>query len=133
MVALHPDYPYSYAPGTITGTAESGRSFTVETYDGCQSLLPREELYRLSQSKHQSDVEGITERERKWVGQAVIARQDKDGLYYPGQFDPDCSCLICGVFPFCVSHSLHQASSRSSFLKPIAFSFAGLMAPHNLR
>ena len=84
VAALHPDYPYSYAPGKVVGVAESGLHFTVELYDGTQSLLPRQEVYHLARAKHHSDVEYIEKREKAWIGQAVIARNDSDGVYYPG-------------------------------------------------
>lgn len=84
VAALHPDYPYSYAPGKIVGVARNGLYFTVELYDGRQNLLPRQEVYHLAGAKHHSDVEYIEMKEKAWVDEAVITRNDADGLYYPG-------------------------------------------------
>ena len=85
MAALHPDYTYSYAPGTIVGISNDGLSFTVESYDTSQTVLPRHEVYRLPKTKHDSDVEFIRNREAEWVGVACVARNDSDGLFYPGE------------------------------------------------
>ena len=85
VTALHPDYAYSYAPGQIAGIAADGLHFTVDLYDGSQTVLPRQEVYSLPESKHDSDVQYLKMKEQEWVGVACIARKDSDGLYYPGK------------------------------------------------
>ena len=85
VTALHPDYTYSYAPGQIASIAADGLHFTVDLYDGSQTVLPRQEVYRLPESKHTSDVQYLKRKEQEWVGVACIARKDSDGLYYPGE------------------------------------------------
>ena len=85
VAALHPNYDYSYAPGRITGMAADGFHFSVKLYDGAEAFLPRQDVYHLAQAKHQRDVEYLRTREKAWVGQAVLARRDKDGLYLPGK------------------------------------------------
>ncbi len=81
MAGLHPNYSCSYAPGRVVGM--DGQSFTVEFYDCTQNTLPRHEIYRLINNKHDSDVEYIRQKEAEWVGVACLARRNSDGLYYP--------------------------------------------------
>jgi len=87
VAALHPDYSCSYAPGVIVGVSPDQLSFTVDLYDGSQTLIPRQEVYRLSQAKHQGDVQYIHEREEAWIGVACVARSNSDGLYHPCEYN----------------------------------------------
>lgn len=83
--ALHPCFNRSYAPGIVKGAAADGLHFSVVLYDGTEAFLPRQEIYHLAQAKHQQDVEFLRKKEKVWVGQAVLARRDRDGLYLPGR------------------------------------------------
>ena len=85
VTALHPCYEHSYAPGRVTGMAADGFHFSVTLYDGTEGFLPRQEVYHLAPAKHSDDVRYLRRREEAWVGQAVLARRDKDGLYVPGE------------------------------------------------
>ena len=85
-MALHPDYAYSYAPGHVTAihtTAAPGLHYSVQLYDRSTSILPRHEIYNLPPDKYQSNVDYLQSREKAWIGQRVIARNDSDGIYYP--------------------------------------------------
>jgi len=84
VVALHPNFSLSYAPGIIRGILNDGLHLTVELYDGKISLLLRHDVYHLEPVKHTSDVEYLRQREAKWLGKAVIARRNRDGFYLPG-------------------------------------------------
>lgn len=84
VAALHPYYDYSYAPGKVSGVTSDGFHFSVKLYDGVENFLPRQEIYHIAQGKYLKDVEYLKEREAAWVGKAVIARRDKDGLFLPG-------------------------------------------------
>ena len=84
VAALHPHYNRSYAPGIVVGITKDSH-FSVELYDRCKVLLPRHEVYHLAPAKHQRDVVYLQERESAWVGQAVMARSNTDGLYLPGE------------------------------------------------
>lgn len=86
VAALHPSYDYSYAPGKVIGMASDGFHFSIKLYDGTKAFLPRQEIYHLAPAKHQQDVEYLWKREKAWVGQAVLARRDNDGLYLPGMY-----------------------------------------------
>ena len=85
VAGLHPHFPYSYAPGKITGIAADGYHISLKLYDDTESLLPRQEVYHLAKAKHLQDIEYLKSREQAWMGQEVVARRDKDGLYLPGR------------------------------------------------
>jgi len=38
----------------------------------------------LSNEKYDTDIVAIGVAQQQWVGQAVMARNDEDGFYYPG-------------------------------------------------
>ena len=40
-------------------------------------------MYNLPSDKYQSCIDYLQLREKAWIGQRVIARNDSDGLYYP--------------------------------------------------
>ena len=85
VVALHPDYASSYAPGHVTAihtTADPVLHYSVQLYDGSSSFLPRHEVYNLPPDKHKSDVEYLHSREKAWLGQEVTARSERNGFYY---------------------------------------------------
>lgn len=85
VAALHPSYDCSYAPGLVTGTIADGYHFTVELYDGTRNFLPRQEIYRLAPAKHTQDVGYLREKEEAWVGQVIVTRRERDGLYTQGK------------------------------------------------
>jgi len=82
VIALHPSFPYSYAPGTVLRLEDSG--LYVRHYDGIESVLPREECYLITPEKFERDCQYILQCEESLVGQAVVARNDKDGMFHLG-------------------------------------------------
>lgn len=58
----------------------------VRFYDGKESELPREEVYRLSPEKFEADVAYILQKEQQWVGAPVVARNDETGKFLLGQY-----------------------------------------------
>lgn len=87
MVALHPDYSFSYAPGIVLKVYQN-LEMKIRFYDGqvLEEKLPREEIYKLTQEKYEHDVNYIVQCETRWVGQAVVARDDRMGSYHLGNF-----------------------------------------------
>lgn len=85
MVALHPDYSFSYAPGIVLKVYQN-LEMKIRFYDGqvLEEKLPREEIYKLTQEKYEHDVNYIVQCETRWVGQAVVARDDRMGSYHLG-------------------------------------------------
>lgn len=92
VIALHPSYMNSYAPGTVLRKTTPDRSkqktsndtgyYDVQMYDGTDTRLPRNEVYLISDRQYKEDVAYIEECEKKWERQAVVARNDKDGQYH---------------------------------------------------
>jgi len=48
----------------------------------------------LSNEKYDTDIVAIGVAQQQWVGQAVMARNDEDGVYYPGTV----FCLFVVIF-----------------------------------
>ena len=49
-----------------------------------QSVYSRDQIYYLSSEKYDTDVVAIGVAQQQWIGQAVMARNDENGFYYPG-------------------------------------------------
>lgn len=81
VVALHPHYSFSYAPGVILEVYHN-MWMKVRLYDGEETKIPREEAFKLTTEKFEHDVNYIVECETRWVGQAVVARDDRYGTYH---------------------------------------------------
>nr|XP_039272786.1 von Willebrand factor A domain-containing protein 3B-like isoform X1 [Styela clava] len=80
IVALHPSYLHSYAPAIVL-TVENLKYY-VKFYDDSESVLPREEVYLITNLKYEDNIAYIDQCEQRWEGQAVVARNDADGLYH---------------------------------------------------
>jgi hypothetical protein len=83
VIALHPHYSFSYAPGIILEVYHN-MWMKVRLYDGEEAKIPREEAFKLTSEKFEHDVNYIIECETRWVGQAVVARDDRYGTYHLG-------------------------------------------------
>ena len=81
VIALHPHYSFSYAPGIILEVYHN-MWMKVRLYDGEEAKIPREEAFKLTSEKFEHDVNYIIECETRWVGQAVVARDDRYGTYH---------------------------------------------------
>ena len=56
----------------------------VRHYDGIESVIPREESYLITPEKFERDCQYILQCEESLVGQAVVARNEKDGMFHLG-------------------------------------------------
>jgi len=83
VVALHPRFPYSYAPGVVWQKRDDS-DMRVRFYDEEEAKVAREEMYLLSNEKFERACAYIFACEDGLVGQAVIARNDGDGMFYLG-------------------------------------------------
>ncbi|KAK3099856.1 hypothetical protein FSP39_010823 [Pinctada imbricata] len=81
VVALHPHYSFSYAPGVVLEVYHN-MEMKVRFYDGEENRLPRDEIYKLTTEKFEHDVNYIIQCETRWVGQAVVSRDDRTGTYH---------------------------------------------------
>ena len=57
MIALHPEYIYSYAPAQVVAVFPKG--FNVTFYDDVEGTLHRREMYKISEEKYDEFVETI--------------------------------------------------------------------------
>ena len=64
----------------------------VRFYDGDEAKIPRDEAFKLTTEKFEHDVNYIIECETRWVGQAVVARDDRYGTYHLGNISYQFSC-----------------------------------------
>ena len=83
VIALHPNYAYSYAPGVVVKVLP-GLWSQVKFYDNCEEKLPREEVYRVPKAKADLDIAYISQCEKRWIGKIVVARNDENGLFQLG-------------------------------------------------
>jgi hypothetical protein len=85
VVALHPQYEFSYAPGQIIQISNDMNKILVRFYDYVESVVLREEVYKLVRLKFQLDVNNITDLEKRWIGQVVVARNNYSNVYELGR------------------------------------------------
>ena len=72
----------NYFLGTVLQMDVNG--LYVRHYDGIESVVPREETYLLTPEKFESDCAYILQCEERLVGQAVVARNEQDGMFHLG-------------------------------------------------
>lgn len=105
MLGSHPLLPGSFAPGNVINVDSRDFSCCVLFYDGLQVykfITPHnytimytklfhdqaqsslDEIQLIPLARHEEAVRLLQERDRLWVGLAVVARRDSDGVYYPG-------------------------------------------------
>lgn len=85
MIALHPDYELSYAPGQVVKLGNDMTRVLVKFYDFVEQVVPRDQVYKLNKSKFQSDVNEIIILERELVGKTVVARNNLSHVYELGK------------------------------------------------
>ncbi len=85
VVALHPSYSFSYAPGIVIKIANN-LSLLVRFYDGVEAIINKEEIYKIPLFKFEYDIDIIVNLEKRWIGQTVIARNPFNFVYEFGLF-----------------------------------------------
>ncbi|KAH3841158.1 hypothetical protein DPMN_114616 [Dreissena polymorpha] len=86
VVAIHPKYEFSYAPGEVLNL-HGGSVIEVEFYDGNIDSVPSSDVYKISKAKYEETVEYIKFKEKQLVGKSVVARDDTTGIYKLGIVD----------------------------------------------
>jgi len=81
VIALHPSFEYAYAPATVIEVAEIDGALSLSFYDELEFVVPREEAYLISASQFNDICEYIHKCEQDLIGQAVVARDDKTGVF----------------------------------------------------
>lgn len=85
VVALHPHYEFSYAPGQIVKVSSDMTKLIVKFYDFVEAVVLRNECYKLPRVKFQYDIDKIIELEKRWIGQTVVARNNYSNVYELGK------------------------------------------------
>ena len=67
----------------------------------------------LSAAQHDMGVRILQERDREWVGKAVVARRDEDGVYYPGW--PILSTMCGELIPESLSATVIEILDKQCF------------------
>nr|XP_018670374.1 von Willebrand factor A domain-containing protein 3B isoform X1 [Ciona intestinalis] len=80
LISLHPRHPNMYAPSIAIKCREDSWTKT-RFYDNTEANVPREEVYKIHPDKHKLDVDYIVNCEKRWVGEAVVARTDANGQF----------------------------------------------------
>ncbi|XP_065886335.1 von Willebrand factor A domain-containing protein 3B-like isoform X2 [Dysidea avara] len=75
--------PNCFLPGIVIGISSEGQ-YTIKLCDNTSSVYSRDQIYYLSNEKYDTDIVAIGVAQQQWIGQAVMARNDEDGFYYPG-------------------------------------------------
>ena len=63
---------------------KDGDGLLVRHYDGIESVVPREETYLITPEKFEKDCQYILAWEERLVGQAVVTRNEQDGMFHLG-------------------------------------------------
>ena len=86
-----PPYFFSLANGAahipigVVISEEGDSMYGIRFYDGIEGIIPRDDLYKLTDEKFESVCNYILSCEESLVGQAVVARNDQDGLFHLGK------------------------------------------------
>jgi hypothetical protein len=85
VVAMHPQYRSSYAPGEIVSLVPKDRTkLIVKFYDSSEWSVSRSKVFKLPAIKFTQDVDDINKLEESWLGQTVVARNDNSKVYQSG-------------------------------------------------
>lgn len=84
VIALHSAYSFSYAPGLIIRISND-LTLLIRFYDGVESIVNKEEVYKIPLFKFEFDVEQIVQYEKRWIGETVVARHSFNHVYELGK------------------------------------------------
>jgi hypothetical protein len=84
VIAIHPLYSNSYAPGIIMGSFDTF-NVTVRFYDGTEGAVGIEDVYFIGLCKFEADVAEIVKLESELVNKKVVARNTFTGRYELGK------------------------------------------------
>ena len=85
MIALHPNYENSYAPGQVTKVSNDLQKIKVKFYDYVEATVNLDDMYALNHIKYQSDVAMIDRLEREKIGKNVVTRNSYTKNYELGK------------------------------------------------
>lgn len=84
VIASHPHYQATYAPGVIVKDALEQNQYQVRFYDGTEGIIRKSETHQVDPNRFESIVDYIISLEQRWINEKVIARDDTNGLYKIG-------------------------------------------------
>lgn len=85
VIALHPEYELSYAPGQVFHVSNDMKTYHVRFYDYAESVVNNTDVFKLPRIKFQPDINEILRLEQRWIGQKVIARNNNKRVYELGK------------------------------------------------
>jgi len=84
VIASHPHYQATYAPGVIVKEALEENQFQVRFYDGTEGIIRKSETHQVDPERFEAIVDEIISLEQRWINEKVIARDDTCGIYRIG-------------------------------------------------
>jgi hypothetical protein len=84
VIALHPNYSLCYAPGVILKIANN-LSVLIRFYDGFESIINKEDVYKIPLVKFEYDCDNIMNLERRWIGETIVSRNPFTYVYELGK------------------------------------------------
>ena len=85
VVALHPNFENSYAPGQIAKVSSDMSTIKIRFYDYFEAVVDTREVFSLNHIKYQADVEIINHLEMEKIGKNVVARNPLTRVYELGR------------------------------------------------
>ncbi|XP_078535001.1 uncharacterized protein LOC144821639 [Lissotriton helveticus] len=87
VVCPYPMIDVQYCPATVLQDLPM-MWLQVQYYDGTEGYVAQEETYVISDAKKEKITAEIVSQEEAIIGRTVVARNDKDGIYYIGTVAP---------------------------------------------
>ena len=84
VVAKHPNYQATYAPGVIVKIS-SDKVYLVRFYDGTEGIISKAEAHYVEPERFEKIVDFILNLEQRWIGETIVARDDHTGIYKLGK------------------------------------------------
>jgi hypothetical protein len=85
VIALHPEYEYSYAPGQVIKTGNDMSNVLIKFYDFIEKVVPSDQVFKLDKDKFQTVIDEIIRLEKRWIGKTVVARNNISHVYELGR------------------------------------------------
>lgn len=84
-MAPHPRFNFAYAPGEVVQLSKRLPKLIIRFYDFSESLIDKNDIYRLKRPKFQHDIDSIIEFERAWIGYSCLAYNEHSKNYEWGK------------------------------------------------
>ncbi|RNA04253.1 von Willebrand factor A domain-containing 3B, partial [Brachionus plicatilis] len=85
VLATHPEYESSYAPGQVIDVSNDMKTYYVRFYDDEKANVSYNEIFKMHRIKFQFDINEILRLEKRWIGQKIIARNNNKRVYELGK------------------------------------------------